>query len=127
MSPEPESRPPSTAPKRPLLPLSRIVLILLLVAAVVVFFLEFQTRTAYENTYRTIDEAMAAAEEEDKILEKTAVDDLLEGDPQREPDEASSTELFTWKGLYRVYEMKLTYRRDEQTGSLYVHKIEQPR
>ncbi|HUT13295.1 MAG TPA: hypothetical protein VMY42_22600 [Thermoguttaceae bacterium] len=126
MSPEGESRPQASAPKRPLLPPSRIVLILVLVAAVVVFVLELRAKSAYEKSYQAIDDAMAAADEKNETLEKTAVDDLLQGDLEREADEASNTELFTWKGLYRVYEMKLTYRRNDDTGSFYVSKIEQP-
>jgi len=126
MSPEDQSRPDASEPKKRLLSPSRILLILVLAAAVVAFAWEFPVKSAYEKSCRAVEDAMVAAEEENKTLEKTAVDDLLQGDFQREADEESNTELFTWKGLFRVYQMKLTYHPDDKTGSFYVRKLEQP-
>ena len=109
MSNEPEPAGPSPKTKKPLLPASRIVLLIFVAAAAVVIFLEFQARRACDNTYMAIDEAVTEAESKGGNLIRRNLDQLIQGSPQREYDDQANVEVFTWHGLLKPYRMRVEY------------------
>ena len=111
--------------KKPILPPSRIAVIVLVVAATVVAVFELRARSCYNNTFEAIGKAMDWEESKEsgkKPIAREDLVDLLYGDPKRNLSEDEKSELFTWSGVYRSYRMRVHYklRGDDQ----HVFKIE---
>ncbi len=108
--------PTSPEKKKPLLPLSRILLLIFVAVAGMVIFMEYRAKLAYEDTVAAIDEAMPSGEDRQANqtipdLYKQDIDDLLVGSPTREPDSATGTEVIAWNGALKSYRVKLRYVR----------------
>jgi hypothetical protein len=102
------SAPRGPGPRKPLLPISRILVLIFVAAAAVVIVLELRTRAIYNSSYEAIDAAIAAGEESGEGFFKKDVDPLLRGSPVREADPGGG-ETFTWRGILRPYKMRLSY------------------
>ena len=119
MSNADEGDSPRRPKKGPLLPLSRILLLVFVVLAAVVIVQELRVRHAFNSSYEAVDGAIVAGDSSGEGFYKKDVDALLRGSPLREPDQASA-EVFTWGGLLQKYRMRLQYAEDG-----FVEKIEQ--
>ena len=102
------SAPHGPGPQKPLLPLSRIVVLIFVAAAAVVIVLELRARAAYNSSYEAVDQAIAEGETSGEGFFKKDVDPLLRGSPVREAD-PSGGETFTWRGIVRSYKLRLSY------------------
>ena len=100
--------PRDPGPKKPLLPVSRILVLIFVVVAAGVIVLELRTRAAYNSSYEAVDAAIAAGEESGEGFFKKDVDPLLRGSPEREADPGGG-ETFTWRGILQSYKMRLSY------------------
>jgi hypothetical protein len=82
--------------KKPVLPPSRIaVIVFALIAAVVILF-ELRARSQHDKSYKAIDEAMSKAEESGGGFYKEDLDKLIVGSPSRQMND--SQETLTWTG-----------------------------
>ncbi len=100
--------------KKPLLPLSRILLLIFVAVAGVVIVMEYRAKSAYESTVAAFEKAMPNRKdsEEDQTkpgLYEQDLDDLLVGSPTRQPDSATGTEVIAWNGALKSYRVKLRY------------------
>jgi hypothetical protein len=109
---------PVREPKKPLLPPSRIALIALVIVALIVFFFQYQARSACEGTCKAVMNAMKEGESTKADFKKKDVNKHILGSPTRETQEGG--ERFTWKGVLWSYHMRLQYDRDG-----HVRKVEQ--
>lgn len=113
---EPESR--GAKPKKPFFGPTRIVLWIVILAALVAIFFEWRARQAFTNTREAVEKAWAEAEKEGGGLYKDDVEKLLAGSPKRETP-APRTEVFTWSSLLKSYQMRLEYGAGD-----FVQKVE---
>lgn len=98
-------------PKKPVLPVSRIVVIVFVIVAAIVIVLEVRVRSQWNATYQ----AIAAEIEQEAPVSKKDVDQYIKGSPRREsPDK--NQEVFIWSGLLRKYRMRLRYSGDMVVG-----------
>lgn len=119
MSNQPEREVPqdgSTAEpqKRPLLPASRIVLLIILALAVAALILDWRARSAYEQSYEALQEATKRGGVQGKYLVKEDVVEYLEGDFERSVDK-EGREKYTWTTLFGLRSYSLTV---EYTGAV---------
>jgi hypothetical protein len=109
MSHSAQSKPAETPKKGAVLPPSRIVVIVLVLATVILVPIQLRAKSAYDRSRKAFDAAMAAAEKKGEGLYKKDVDQYLQGSPSRSPV-GKDGELFTWKGLLPIsYHMQLEY------------------
>jgi len=107
MSSASQSDSPRPKPKKPFWRPSRIVLWIVVAAAIVVIALEYRARSACSSTYKAIDQAMAERNEKGEGVYKTELGDFLRGSPKREP--TVSGEAFIWRGVLKSYRLRLEY------------------
>ncbi len=98
------------APKKPLLPPSRIAVIVFAVVAMVVIVLEMRTRSQWDRTYKAIQKKF---DEDDsgEGIDKSVAENLIQGSPTREA--TNESELFVWSGILNSYKMRLRYAGDK--------------
>ena len=112
MSNVPEPAAPAQETKKPMLPPSRIILIIFVIAAAVVIFIELRARLAFESTDSAISQAFDEAEkEEGDLLTREKVEELTSGSPEIEK-EAGGWEVMTWSGVLQPYKLRLQYEGD---------------
>jgi hypothetical protein len=107
MSTDPQPESPSPKPRKPFLRPSRIVLWIIILAAIVVAALEYRAQSAWKATYMALDEALVKANETGKPFCKPDVNAMLRGSPKREP--ALFGEVLTWTGVLKSYRVSLEY------------------
>jgi hypothetical protein len=107
MSTDPQPQSPSPKPKKPFLRPSRIILWIIILAALVVAFLEYRAQSAWSGTYKAFDEAFADSEQRGRFLRMVELEELVQGSPKREL--TPSGEILTWRGVLKSYQVWLTY------------------
>ncbi len=110
---------PKPLPK-PVLPPSRIVFLVFVVAAVAVIAMELRARFSWDATYKAVDKAFVQGEESNKGLHRDEVKPLLRGSFSRQT-EKSGAEVYTWRGVLQSYQMRVEY---DSAG--YVTRLSQP-
>lgn len=100
---------PSQAPKKSLLPPSRIAVIVFAIVAVVIIVFEIRARSQWDSTYTAIGDKIDASDG----VPKSVVDQLVQGSPKRQATKES--ELFTWSGILQSYRMRVYYSGDVAT------------
>jgi|GEM_PF-2454880 hypothetical protein len=95
---------PEQGAKKPVLPISRIVVIVFVIVAAIVIVWELRVRSQWDATYKAV---ASQIEDEQKPLSKKDLDKLIQGSPQRKPDK--NQELFIWQGILQKYRMRLHY------------------
>jgi hypothetical protein len=107
MSDAPNEPTPEAKPKKPLLPPSRIAVLIFVIVAAVVIVIELRARRAFQASYQAIDQAMADANETGKAVYRDDLGRYLSGSPKRETNAAG--EVFTWRGVLQSYRIRLEY------------------
>ncbi len=100
---------PSQAPKKPLLPPSRIAVIVFAIVAVVVIVFEVRARSQWDSTYKAIGDKIDTSDG----VPKSELDKLVRGSPKRQSTKDS--ELFTWSGILQSYRMRVYYTGEVAT------------
>ena len=100
---------PDQAPKKPILPPSRIAVIVFAIVAAVIVMLELRARGQWDRTYKAISAQMDEEAGKEGIVKKD-LDKYVQGSPKREG--GKETELFTWSGVLQKYRMRLHYSGD---------------
>ena len=121
---EGQEAPVTPEKKKPLLPPSRIAFLIFLVVAGVVIVMELSAKWPYEKSVRAIEEKMPEnleGEEAQKQpgLYRQDLDELLSGNPIRQPDEENRRETITWNGALKFYRVKLRYARGGYVSRFY--------
>jgi hypothetical protein len=88
MSETPEPQTPGPKPKKPLLPPSRIAVLIFVIVGVVVIVLQYRARSAFQASFQAVDEAMAEANAQGQPLYREDLDELLQGSPVRQAGQA---------------------------------------
>ena len=96
--------------KRPLLSVSRIVLLIILLLAVVALVLDRRARSDHERSLKSLNEAMSAQEVKGNYCEKEDVPQHMQGSCVREVDD-DGNETYRWAALFglRTYCLKVEY------------------
>lgn len=95
------------APKKPLLPPSRIAVIVFAIVAAIIVVFELRARSQWDGTYQALSKQL---EDHPDGFPKSVVEEHLKGNPTREVTKDS--ELFTWSGVLQKYYMRLGYSAD---------------
>lgn len=104
-----QSRRAEPSTRGSIMPVSRILVVLLAVAAAIIVPWQLQVKSAHNRTREAIDAAMAAAEKKGDGLYKKDLDQYLHGSPTRQAI-GKDAELFIWKGILPVsYHMRIEY------------------
>ena len=97
-----------TSQDKPKRTLSRAVLLLFLLVAIVVLFQEYRARSAFSKTYESMSQAMEDAEDAaDGGLFKGSLEAHLVGNFVLDTTDGGDT--FIWQGIFKTYKLQLTY------------------
>lgn len=103
----PASQSGGSQAKKPIMPPSRIAVIVFVLIAAVVIYLELRARSGQDKSYKAIDAAMVEGENSGDGLYKDKVEELLVGSPSRNVQ--GNTEVLTWRGPLRAHKINITY------------------
>jgi len=95
---------PVQGAKKPVMPISRIVVIVFVIVAAIVIVWELRVRSQWDATYKAV---ASQIDDEQNPLSKKDLDKLIRGSPRREPNQ--NQELFIWSGILQKYRMRLHY------------------
>ncbi len=109
--------------KKRLLPISRIVLIVVVIATAVLAFFELRPRLARDASYRALDAAINEALSTPEGLSRKDLDKYLQGTYQHRVEEGESVmtgETIVWNGLLMEYRVVVQYRGKKGESLSYV-------
>jgi hypothetical protein len=116
------SRPDRTSPesnnKRAILPPSRIVVLVLLIAIGVVAYHEYQVRSPFEESWKQVQTHMPADKTQVSTLYMKDMPKYLQGSPEHFTPEAN-VDAYLWKGWIYTYQIRVSHDPDG-----YVQKVE---
>jgi hypothetical protein len=108
MSNVPQPAVPAEETKKPVLPPSRIVLIVFVIAAAVIIFIELRARLAFTSTNSAVEQAFDEAKDQGRLLTRDEVQEMTSGSP-RIDKQADGWEVMIWSGVLQPYELRLQY------------------
>jgi hypothetical protein len=104
----PMSDAPPPEPKKPILPPSRIAVLVFVVVGVIVIIFQWQAKSGWDSTYKAISAAIKEREDKGGLFQKDLAQ-YIHGSPAREEDKQTHTEVFTWKGIVQSYSFEVQY------------------
>ncbi|MHC4400292.1 MAG: hypothetical protein ACYTG0_11510 [Planctomycetota bacterium] len=106
------------ARKKPIMPPSRIALLVFVIAAAVVIVIEWNVRSAYTRTVNDLQAALDEGLQTPPGLDREGVEEHIHGSPSREYDEENRIETLTWKGLLNTHSLEIAYERSDLVGGI---------
>jgi len=97
---------------------SRIVVLVMMVAVLVVAFLELRPRWARDRSYDALDAKYVELEKEGSRIPRSEVETYFSGSFERQ-DDGDAGETVKWKGLFSTYAIQIKYQDDRVTGIAY--------
>ncbi len=110
-SSRPDPRSAESNKKGAVLPPSRIVVLVLAIAVGVVFYHEYQVRSAFEESRKQVGDQMPTDKTKETTLNAKDVPKYLKGSPEHSTP-AADVDVYTWKGWISTYKIRVIHEPD---------------